>query len=728
MRTGLLSGVLYGAELNKFSQRDVASIMTAYYKSKRLDVPWVPNYIKDIVSDVEKAPDVLIHAAPILAYTREVWIRCGNKLGIAEEGLTAKEIVDIWRCVAELSDEQLNNSGCEDSIGVLTSGFKFFGAVLQSPTTLTTRRGCVDLEVVSGRKLRQILARCRADELADIWSRRIREQEEREKVSGGQNYVVLKPDESIDVEALRKHGDCITAGNRRQYLRVLAGVVSTREKAMQDGALAPGQGTQCSCGDGIDNQWHRLWGCKWHERLRGPHFHKVLGAVPDTHSPWSRLIFPCGPITTRLAEDVTKSAGRCDTFGEGKIFIDGSCFEPRLRVATAGAAAVQLTEDGGVRHSIKYSLPDYLDQSAVVAEIVAALIALRKAPGPQVKLVADCAAVVGGLRDLQRNMLYNKMHAGLWRQVWEVTRDKAVIVEKTKAHRARSAALASGDLENFDGNESADSLAKEAARDSAFRELEVIEEKQRMAKVDFVHKYWLQALGCFYDNDDGFKFAEKKCATNDDVGNGDPSNGHLILGARGGYQCFNCLVGAASASTILKRKCEGHPAVIGKLASTPSVEAHNMWACKIEGGDDHGFTLVFCSRCGCTSVKKMRGLARGCAVPQRGQHKSTLKRIAQGMHPDPRKQGKVSAPRPFGKAWFHSKCWVLAKAQGSPAANPAECQALWDDGDEGHLSEDVLIDLFGGPVGGTRSPGRADHGQEDRSAFLAEYGEDAFVV
>ncbi len=68
---------------------------------------------------------------------------------------------------------------------------------------------------------------------------------------------------------------------------------------------------------------------------------------------------------------------------------DGSCFDNSSRVAKA---------EGHGFNKIRYAPPSYLDQSAVVAEIVALLVATMHAAAG----VTDCATVYYGFTSLAK--------------------------------------------------------------------------------------------------------------------------------------------------------------------------------------------------------------------------------------------------------------------------------------------------------------------------------------
>ncbi len=74
----------------------------------------------------------------------------------------------------------------------------------------------------------------------------------------GRSFIKIAPDEEIDGGQIRKAGKLVTAGQRRQLLRVLAAALGTRCLAEKRGILAEGQTTCCPRGKGQDDQTHRL--------------------------------------------------------------------------------------------------------------------------------------------------------------------------------------------------------------------------------------------------------------------------------------------------------------------------------------------------------------------------------------------------------------------------------------------------------------------------------------
>ncbi len=92
------------------------------------------------------------------------------------------------------------------------------------------------------------------------------------------------------------------------------------------------------------------------------------------------------------------------------------------------------------------------------------------------------------------------------------------------------------------------------------------------------------------------------------------------------------------------------PPIVKKITDGLAEEGpkgHSLWASKVEGGPDQGKTLVFCTRCGCTSVSAVRGLAKNChEADAKGRDKAVMTRTREGEHPDKRRGGSIGLPWP----------------------------------------------------------------------------------
>jgi ribonuclease HI len=142
------------------------------------------------------------------------------------------------------------------------------------------------------------------------------------------------------------------------------------------------------------------------------------------------------------------------------IYSDGSCFHPtEINLAIAGAALVQLDEQGETCKSLQVTLPQGLPQTAAFAEHVAANLAFTYTSGP-FELITDCQSVVAsasGGHDAATG--WSKPMAGLWLRA----RFKDITATKVKAHLTLAQAELIGHGAHHRGNEVVDVLAKEAA-------------------------------------------------------------------------------------------------------------------------------------------------------------------------------------------------------------------------------------------------------------------------
>ena len=112
----------------------------------------------------------------------------------------------------------------------------------------------------------------------------------------------------------------------------------------------------------------------------------------------------------------------------------------------------------------RLAVPDEIDQTSVVSEILALLIALRHMnPGLKYVVYADCMAVILGFAKSYSDLKGRGRHDGLWKQIYEAREGIEVTVLKTKAHRSKLQAISEDDLDNFEGNEAADLEAKRSA-------------------------------------------------------------------------------------------------------------------------------------------------------------------------------------------------------------------------------------------------------------------------
>ncbi len=75
VKTGLLAGALYGAELNLYTKGELTFMNMAVFGSEGMDVARVPNYIKESVLGTDVSLVFKVAVAPIKIFAREMWLR-----------------------------------------------------------------------------------------------------------------------------------------------------------------------------------------------------------------------------------------------------------------------------------------------------------------------------------------------------------------------------------------------------------------------------------------------------------------------------------------------------------------------------------------------------------------------------------------------------------------------------------------------------------------------------
>ena len=118
------------------------------------------------------------------------------------------------------------------------------------------------------------------------------------------------------------------------------------------------------------------------------------------------------------------------------IYLDCSCLNPTdPRIASAGAAAVQIGPDGVITRAAIASIPNWVAQTAAVGEHRAAQIASALSPTGS-SFFVDCMSV---LKSMHRGAGYTRD----WRRplggLWESFKFGEFSGIKTKAHRSKIA-------------------------------------------------------------------------------------------------------------------------------------------------------------------------------------------------------------------------------------------------------------------------------------------------
>ena len=122
----------------------------------------------------------------------------------------------------------------------------------------------------------------------------------------------------------------------------------------------------------------------------------------------------------------------------------------RGELSSAGAAILQIDEEGIVTRAMLISLPTSFKQDAAVAEQVAAVMAvMHSAPG--VTIWTDCEAVLANASDPSKADHYATPAAGLWRQTDQAQQK---VWGKVEAHRTFKKAIQAGQLQQCRGTPS----------------------------------------------------------------------------------------------------------------------------------------------------------------------------------------------------------------------------------------------------------------------------------
>ena len=107
---------------------------------------------------------------------------------------------------------------------------------------------------------------------------------------------------------------------------------------------------------------------------------------------------------------------------------------------------------------------------------------------------------------------------------------------------------------------------------------------------------------------------------------------------------------------VFKDLCVGVPVLVKKMIDdiggrTGETDlGQKLRAARVLDGHDSGEIPVFCTRCGCTAVSAIKGLAKLCHGPsQRGHGKTVVGRTRSGEHPDKRRGGKLGEPWPIAR-------------------------------------------------------------------------------
>ena len=650
MQAGLITGVMYGAEISDYTTREMEVIKKEALRSERLHVAGVPNAVKWLLLGAKKDPEARIRMAPILAYHREVWHLSLGKEGWPppEDGLTAKEAVKFWalvekevRGISTGESEAMDGKGTSAAVVALAKGLVHFGVHLPTPVDLEgeLRYG---LDVTSGGRIKQALLEAADEQYAAQvaeWVIRHGVATEQEKEDIVSNGLLWRP--------LRQKANALTAGNRRILAAMVAGQLRFGSEVrgyngrQEDGTLA--EPPVCPiCQQGKDGYLHRVMECPFAVKLRAQEatdkgLKEISGLTTlNRRGLWARERkwvpidseapkFSINGIIQKVPEGTAFFKAE-----DGALFLDGSGFHGGTEVAVAAGAVVQRTPAGAWKEATM-GVYDLGSQTAATGEILAARMAVEYSDNGQHTFVVDCAAVISGWNRRFIRPCYQGPTAGLWRQIAAIERGKErppPHFEKTKAHRTQAVAEAEGDLENFTGNEEADRAAKAAAEahgpPPSYARPATARWQQAKRTIGLLTKTIIE----------GFKVGGPKQGNMERKAKGrasKPTVPHTPVweSRLAKFRCVAC--GLAGANLHAVQRCKGRSGAALAVLNTASRAGHVLWEGRLTGGQRHGQQALFCIKCGSTATVRAVNLKEACPLEPKGaSQKRLLAKLAKG--------------------------------------------------------------------------------------------------
>ena len=392
-----------------------------------------------------------------------------------------------------------------------------------------------------------------------------------------------------------------------------------------------------NCGPGVlGSAQHRLWAC--------PAYRETRMNLPPTHQPqgqtatgdklkWERGLMhdPVEKYTPGRTHDgkihvwihpsvVGNSLG-------GKLFVDGSLLcKYGSQGGQAGWAVTQIHETShelvcSAHGAMPISLP--VQRRILRAELWALWQAIILSE-LGATFVSDCATVLRGLeRGPKWCTAARRPHADVWRRIWDSFRDigeEAHVdsVAKCKAHLSKTERAKLDETGRFvaAGNERADELAKEGARDDSFQSILYDTYKGAVetckAIITYIGSFILQAKGGerwpdvaapplgWDEKDERWKHAQPILA-----------HPHVLRCRGRQWFCEVCdkrASGGAAKSKLARTECMGHPAT--------ALGQHARPQCHLLAQTG---SYVWCCRCGARAAKFAKKLGEPCVGHPRSQ-------------------------------------------------------------------------------------------------------------
>lgn len=427
-------------------------------------------------------------------------------------------------------------------------------------------------------------------------------------------------------------------------IRALAcGVPQTAERLWRTGQI---RSSQCLLWSAeCDDVYHRLFECP------SPAAVEIRQQLPDG---WQEELQAAGrnhaaatyfwspkPKRWRLPDSIdvvflspclqTTAKEQFGAFEAGKpIFTDGSCLFPKSGIlATAAAAAVQVTEKGALIRAAVATVPAYMPASSAWAEHLAVWLAAKYSVDGAPTIVTDYQGVIQYSSNRLESMSPRKPFSGLWMEIWRLV--PRAVFKKTKAHRDKYDAEYYGDLHNFNGNDYADSQARAEARRTGPDEKTVSLVQDAELATETLVK-WAARMLCLWPTfREAVDTGQWTVVSSSKRGrNRGPATPHdwqwSAAGSR--FVCSACMRWSRRPALSIG-KCKWAAAETSRVV----MSAHATHVLRRLVSVRHA-SVVFCERCGVFTETHLRSLLQPClGKPANPTAKSRLGRMSKGRHP-----------------------------------------------------------------------------------------------
>ncbi len=612
-----------------------------------------------MTSLVHGVPTARFEVAPILQYSRAVWMAVANREVAASRKCGLPDVASWWhevmKDVAPLAaaygeggsssittDRKLAASAwrrIRGPIGAAVLSLKRIGWTFTSPFILRDDRGTeLTLTHTTPALLKdQLVGGVKRDlerRMARKWAMTCLAYEGR-RLCVDLAMAAIKPKQSVTPLA------------RGAYRASLCDAIMTMSRAREGGYDVL---DECPlCHKKGDTRFHRIYECdksieavaavvpRWfiEKARRGDHKDPfcVTGAFPHPSDispppPQSgiQIVWDNGPADgDNLQADAEENIGSKD-FG-GYVYIDGSCLQHVIADFTrAGSAVVMVDSVGRPRRRGLVPVPDHLPQTSQTSEGLALEVAMRSLTR-ETSMRGDCMSVVQAANaPVPRLVAARRKYGGL---LMDILRDPARRrlagnVLWVKAHKKLVGNEGAEEARDIRGNDAADKAAAEARKAHPQPSPEAqasIAYYTRRAPL--VAKAAAAALPLYPPAPGNMPRAKKP----ENTKHAEEKAMHLWQFRAGAWRCAICASWARdeqSAKGARNQHCPG-PHVSTNAAAFAAL-GHVL--CRADG--DMPFT--FCAHCGGWAAKRCYLLKERCSPPTPAG-RLALKRIAQGLHP-----------------------------------------------------------------------------------------------